>query len=63
MANGNPADQDPTFDLSYAAGGSVVIDATQPPGNLLLAYEGTNTCVGITTATNPSSGAYIADTG
>lgn len=44
--------QDPTFDLIYAAPGSVVIDPTNPsntgPGDLLMAYEGTNTCIGVT---------------
>ena len=48
----SPALQDPTFDLTYAAPGSVVVDPTNPSnagyGNLLMVYEGTNTCVGVT---------------
>jgi len=38
--------QDQTFDMHYAAGGSVVTDPTSPPGSLLLVYEGTNSCRG-----------------
>lgn len=38
--------QDQTFDMHYAAGGSVVTDPTSPPGSLLLVYEGTNSCSG-----------------
>src|ERR1051326_4303562 len=40
------ADQDQTFDMHYAAGGSVVIDPTAGPGSLLMVYEGTNSCIG-----------------
>lgn len=35
---------DATFDLNYAAPGSVVIDPTSPAESLLMYYEGTNTC-------------------
>ena len=38
-------DQDQTFDLNYAAGGSVVKDSTASPGSLLMVYEGTNACM------------------
>jgi hypothetical protein len=56
---GNAAQQDQTFDLSYAAAGSVLIDSSSAPGNLLMIYEGSNSCIGIATNTNPSSGSYI----
>jgi hypothetical protein len=46
VADGNPAHQDPTFDLNYAAPGSVVLDPTAPPGSLLMIYEGVNACAG-----------------
>jgi hypothetical protein len=46
VAGGNAANQDQTFDLNYAAPGSVLIDPTGPAGSLLMIYEGTNTCVG-----------------
>ncbi len=36
--------QDPTFDLDYAAAGSVVRDPTSHPGALLMFYEGTDDC-------------------
>jgi uncharacterized protein (TIGR03437 family) len=55
VASGKAADQDATFDLNYAAPGSVVVDPTGPPGSLLMVYEGTNTCVGSTGG--PRSGA------
>ncbi|HKD08853.1 MAG TPA: hypothetical protein VKB79_23325 [Bryobacteraceae bacterium] len=38
-------DQDQTFDLNYAAGGSVLTDPTDKPGSLLMVYEGTNGCI------------------
>lgn len=47
VADGNPVQQDPTFDLNYAAPGSVVPDPTAGPANLLMLYEGTNTCFGV----------------
>jgi hypothetical protein len=46
VADGNPAHQDQTFDIHYAASGSVVKDPTQAPGALLMVYEGTNACIG-----------------
>lgn len=42
----NAANQDQTFDLSYAAPGSVVPDPSGPAGSMLMIYEGTNTCLG-----------------
>ena len=48
VTDGNAAHQDPTFDLNYAAPGSIVIDPTGAPGSLLMIYEGTITCFGIT---------------
>lgn len=56
---GNPTAQDSTFDLSYAAPGSVVLDPTNHPGSLLMLYEGCTTCIGVGTNTNPNTGAYI----
>jgi hypothetical protein len=38
--------QDETFDMHYAASGSVVKDPTSPDGSLLMVYEGTNACIG-----------------
>jgi len=35
---------DHTFDLNYAAPGSIVADPTGPPGSLLMYYEGANNC-------------------
>ena len=46
VADGNPAHQDQTFDMHYAAPGSVVKDPTGAPGALLMVYEGTNACIG-----------------
>ena len=46
VADGNPAHQDQTFDMHYAAPGSVVKDPTSGPGDLLMVYEGTNACIG-----------------
>ncbi len=48
VADGNAAHQDQTFDLNYAAAGSIVKDPTGPAGHLLMIYEGTNTCFGTT---------------
>ncbi len=58
VADGNPAHQDQTFDLNYAAAGSVVRDPTGPAGSLLMIYEGTNTCVGDNGGSRPGTGAY-----
>jgi hypothetical protein len=38
--------QDATFDLAYAAPGSVFRDPTSESRRLLMIYEGTNTCIG-----------------
>lgn len=46
VADGNPAHQDQTFDIHYAAPGSIVKDPTAAPGALLMVYEGTNACIG-----------------
>jgi hypothetical protein len=46
VPDGNPAHQDQAFDRHYAAGGSVVKDATAAAGSLLMVYEGTNACIG-----------------
>lgn len=46
VADGNPAHQDQTFDMHYAAPGSIVKDPTAAPGSLLMVYEGTNACIG-----------------
>jgi uncharacterized protein (TIGR03437 family) len=46
VPDGNPAHQDQTFDMHYAAPGSVVKDPTAGPGALLMVYEGTNACIG-----------------
>jgi len=46
VADGNPAHQDQTFDMHYAASGSIVKDPTATPGALLMVYEGTNACIG-----------------
>jgi hypothetical protein len=46
VSDGNPAHQDQTFDMHYAAPGSVVKDPTAGPGALLMVYEGTNACIG-----------------
>jgi hypothetical protein len=53
----DPAHQDQTFDLNYAAPGSIVFDPTSGGGNLLMVYEGTNTCFG-TTGGSRSNGFY-----
>ncbi|HKE28391.1 MAG TPA: hypothetical protein VKB88_38845 [Bryobacteraceae bacterium] len=46
VPDGNPAHQDQTFDMHYAAPGSIVKDPTAAPGSLLMIYEGTNACIG-----------------
>ncbi|HKD09847.1 MAG TPA: hypothetical protein VKB79_28335 [Bryobacteraceae bacterium] len=42
---GHAEGQDQTFDLNYAAGGSVLRDPTDKPGSLLMVYEGANGCI------------------
>jgi hypothetical protein len=56
--------QDPTFDLNYAAPGSVVSDPTNP-GSLVMIYEGSNTCVGFDQGpgTTPQQGGVYVTTG
>jgi hypothetical protein len=58
VADGNPAHQDQTFDLGYAAPGSIVKDPTGTPGSLLMVYEGTNACVGDNGGNKTGSGSY-----
>jgi len=55
------AHQDQTFDLTYAAAGSVVPDPTSSPGSLLMIYEGCNCCIGSTGGHRlAGDGAYMA---
>jgi len=42
----NPANQDQSFDMRYAAPGSIVKDPTAARGSLLMVYEGANGCIG-----------------
>jgi len=44
--NNLATEQDQTFDMHYAASGSIVKDLTAPPGSTLMVYEGTNACIG-----------------
>jgi len=53
----DPRHQDQTFDLNYAAPGSIIFDPTSGAGNLLMVYEGTNTCFG-NTGGSRSNGFY-----
>ncbi|MFI5167962.1 MAG: hypothetical protein ACHQQS_15240 [Thermoanaerobaculales bacterium] len=55
----DPTQQDQTFDLDYAAPGSIVPDPTDLPGHLLMIYEGTDTCVGNGGGRKAGTGAYI----
>lgn len=55
--------QDQTFDLNYAAPGSVLPDPTGPAGSLLMIYEGTNTCVGSSGGPRAGSGTAYISTG
>ncbi len=57
--NGDVTQQDQTFDLNYAAAGSLVKDPTSP-GKLLMVYEGTNKCPGLGLTSSADSGAYIS---
>ncbi len=66
MVNGvaitSPSQQDATFDIEYAAAGSVVRDPTARPGSLLMFYEGANICFGSLGGAHLSNGggsAYI----
>jgi len=56
----NPVDQDQTFDMNYAAPGSVVKDPTAGPGHLLMIYEGCNDCIGSSGGPKSGEGAYIS---
>jgi uncharacterized protein (TIGR03437 family) len=60
VADGNPAHQDATFDLDYAAPGSVVVDPTGPAGSLLMVYEGANDCPGNLGGDKTGTGAYVS---
>jgi len=55
----DPTQQDQTFDLDYAAPGSIVPDPTDLPGHLLMIYEGSETCVGNGGGRKAGAGAYI----
>jgi len=57
LASPDPRHQDQTFDLNYAAPGSVISDPAGG-GNLLMIYEGTNTCFGTTGGGPRSKGFY-----
>jgi len=59
VADGNPTHQDQTFDMHYAAPGSVVKDPTARPSALLMVYEGANGCIANTGGPTVSS-AYIS---
>ena len=52
--------QDQTFDLNYADPGSVVLDPTnranKGPGSLIMVYEGSNRCIGLTGGDNVLAG-------
>lgn len=58
---GDVTRQDQTFDLNYAAAGSVVKDPTGLPGSLLMVYEGSNKCAGVSSGSPAGNGAYISD--
>ncbi len=59
VAVSDPTRQDQTFDLDYAAPGSVIADPTGPPGSVLMIYEAVNSCVGSATSASPGA-AYIS---
>jgi uncharacterized protein (TIGR03437 family) len=63
---GKVAQQDQTFDLNYADPGSVLVDPTNPSnsgtGSVLMIYEGTNVCIGLTGGSD-SSNSFYAETG
>jgi uncharacterized protein (TIGR03437 family) len=61
VADGNAAHQDQTFDLKYAAPGSVVPDPSGAAGSLLMIYEGTNTCLG--NPGGPDTGNFYSSVG
>jgi hypothetical protein len=50
---------DPTFDLNYAAPGSVLADPTGPPGSTLMVYSATNRSIGLQPGSSTTAnGAY-----
>jgi hypothetical protein len=51
----SPLPTDTTFDLSYAAAGSIVHDPTGAPGSMLMLYEGANGCTPTAVATGNAS--------
>ncbi len=59
VSSGLASDQDQTFDLNYAAAGSLVKDPTNHPGSLLMIYEGANTCIGELGPLSTGEGSYI----
>ena len=61
--SGDPLDamgQDQTFDLEYAAPGSVVSNPAGPPGSLFMVYESVNHCVGLGRQLAQNTKAYIS---
>ena len=60
VADGKPTDQDQTFDLTYAAPGSIVFNPTGPVGSLYMIYEGVNSCEGVAEGKKSGEGSYIA---
>jgi len=61
VADGDPTEQDPTFDLHYAAPGSIVKIPQGRPGSLLMIYEGTNRCIGSAGGSKATfGGAYVS---
>jgi hypothetical protein len=60
LPNIKHAQQDQTFDLNYAAAGSVVPDPSSRPGSLLMIYGASNACIGSTGGPKPDTGAYIS---
>lgn len=63
VQSGGAAKQDQTFDLNYADPGTVFIDPSNAvPGNLLMLYEGTTRCIGLTGGTIPAASASFYST-
>ncbi len=58
---GDVTQQDRTFDLNYAAAGSVVKDPTSRAGRLLMVYEGANKCSGLPFVASADDGAYLTE--
>jgi hypothetical protein len=55
---GSISAQDPTFDLNYADPGSIIINPTSPDPSrgVMMVYEGTNRCIGLTNGNNVQQG-------